>query len=78
MLKSIIDTVLFCGYQGIAYRGHRDDQTSIENNPDLDCWNFLELLQFHAMLRTLKQQLLAMQPTLVKPYGMISFVCVVR
>ena len=29
-LKSIIDTVLFCGYQS-----HRDEQTSIENNPDL-------------------------------------------
>jgi len=24
ILKSIIDAVLFCGYQGVAYRGHRD------------------------------------------------------
>jgi len=48
MLKSIIDTVLSCGYQGIAHRGHRDDRTSIENNPDLNCGNFLEFLQFRA------------------------------
>ena len=48
ILKSIIDAVLFCGYQGIAYRGHRDDQTCTENNPDLNHGNFLELLHFRA------------------------------
>jgi len=47
ILKSIIDA-FFCEYQGIAYRGHRDDRTCTENNPDLNCGNFLELLRFRA------------------------------
>ena len=32
-LRSIIETIIFCGRQGIALRGHRDDQTLVESNP---------------------------------------------
>ena len=45
VLKSIMDTVQFCGQQGIALRGHRDDSMHLDdqcNNPG----NFQALLQF--------------------------------
>ena len=32
-LCSIVETLILCGRQGIALRGHRDDQTSVESNP---------------------------------------------
>ena len=48
-LKSIIETIIFCGRQGIALRGHRDDwkhikEVSHANNPG----NFIALLRFRA------------------------------
>ena len=46
ILKSIIDTVILCGQQGIPLRGHRDDHTSLTSNPDQNHGNFLELLNF--------------------------------
>ena len=47
ILKSIVDTIIFCGRQGIALRGHRDsikhvDLENISTNPG----NFLALLKF--------------------------------
>ncbi len=45
-LSSIAETVLFCGRQGLAFRGHRDDGPSIEENPHANHGNFLALLQF--------------------------------
>ena len=46
VLRSIIDTVILCGQQGISLRGHRDDYTSVSSNPDQNHGNFLELLNF--------------------------------
>ena len=46
ILRSIIDTVILCGQQGISLRGHRDDYTSVSSNPDQNHGNFLELLNF--------------------------------
>ena len=46
VLKSIMDTVQFCGRQGIVLRGHRDDSMHLDdqcNNPG----NFQAVLQFH-------------------------------
>ena len=47
ILKSIIDTVIVCGQQGIPLRGHRDDYASVSSHPDQNHGNFLELLNFH-------------------------------
>ena len=50
LLKSIADTVIFCGRQGIALRGHRDSMKKLDldevtkTNPG----NFLALLKFRA------------------------------
>ena len=44
-LESIVDTLLFCGRQGLPLRGHRDDTRYLDdkhNNPG----NFIELLKF--------------------------------
>ena len=32
VLKSIIETVVFCGKQNLPLRGHRDDRTSSSSN----------------------------------------------
>ncbi len=45
-LASIAETVLFCARQGLAFRGHRDDGPSIEENPHANHGNFLALVQF--------------------------------
>ena len=45
-LKSIAETVIFFGRQGIALRGHRDDWTHIEEAPHSNPGNFIALLQF--------------------------------
>ena len=45
-LRSIAETVILCGRQGIAFRGHRDDRSSLEENPTSNHGNFLALLQF--------------------------------
>ena len=50
LLKSIADTIIFCGRQGIALRGHRDSMKMLDldevtkTNPG----NFLALLKFGA------------------------------
>ena len=45
-LKSIAETIIFCGRQGIALRGHRDDQRHLKEAPHANHGNFLALLQF--------------------------------
>lgn len=46
ILSSIIESLIFCGRQGISLRGHRDDETCREDN--LNMGNFKELLAFRA------------------------------
>ena len=57
-LKSIAETVIFCGRQGLAFRGHRDD-TPTKENLHANHGNFLGLLQFRvqAGYHILKQHL---------------------
>ena len=45
MLQSIVETI-FCGRQGIALRGHRDDQKHMEQQRSGNHGNFWALLQF--------------------------------
>lgn len=45
-LKSIAETIILCGRQGIALRGHRDDGTHTDCDPLTNQGNFLALLQF--------------------------------
>ena len=46
-IQSIVETIVFfCGRQGIALRGHRDDRPSVEEDPIANHGNFLALLQF--------------------------------
>ena len=44
-LKSIVECFIFCGKQGISFRGHRDDYTA---DPSTNKGNFLALLEFRA------------------------------
>lgn len=44
IIREIIQSILFCGKQGIALRGHVEDQQDDSNNPG----NFLALLQLKA------------------------------
>jgi hypothetical protein len=46
-LMAIIDTIITCGRQGIALRGHRDDHTQeLKSGPNTNLGNFVELLKF--------------------------------
>lgn len=45
-LKPILETVVFCGRQNIALRGHRDDSTYLEAQHGRNTGNFQELLDF--------------------------------
>eukprot|EP00731_Ephydatia_muelleri_P012055 Em0006g949a len=45
-IRSIAETVIFCGRQGIAMRGHRDDKPAIQENLCANHGNFLALLKF--------------------------------
>ena len=45
-LRSIVETIIFCGRQGLSLRGHRDDHTSVNADPLANHGNFLALLQF--------------------------------
>ena len=58
-LMSIAETVIFCGRQGIAFRGHRDDMPSVRDDPHANHGNFLALLQFRVNSgdRVLKEHL---------------------
>ena len=39
-LKSIVETVILCGRQGIPLRGHRDDNPSVQQDPLANHGNF--------------------------------------
>ena len=45
-LKCIVETIVLCGRQGLALRGHRDDQEFQETDPLQNHGNFLALLRF--------------------------------
>ena len=45
-LRSIVETIIFCGRQGIALRGHRDYQTHVESNPISNHGNFWHCYSF--------------------------------
>lgn len=45
IVKSLLKCVCFCGRQGIALRGHREDSTAPE---DSNMGNFIELVKFRA------------------------------
>ena len=45
-LKSIAETIIFCGRQGLGLRGHRDDLTCQEAAPHANPGNFVALLHF--------------------------------
>ena len=45
-LRSIAETVFFCGRQGIALRGHQDDMSTVLENPESNHGNLSALLQF--------------------------------
>ena len=47
-LKSIVETIIFCGRQGIALCGHRDDYKLIKEVPHANPGNFIALLHFRA------------------------------
>ena len=47
-LKSIVETVIVCGRQGIPFRGHRDDSPAIQQTPLANPGNFFALLHFRA------------------------------
>ena len=44
-LKSIVECIIFCGKQGISFRGHRDDYTA---DPSMNKGNCFALLEFRA------------------------------
>ena len=46
-LLSIAETIIFCGRQGLAFRGHRDD-ASTKKDSSTNQGNFLALLHFRA------------------------------
>ena len=48
-IKCIVETVIFCGRQGIALRGHRDDWKHVKDVPDENHGNFWALLQFRIL-----------------------------
>lgn len=57
-IKPIIETVLFCGRQGLALRGHRDSGRVTEVSEEND-GNFRELLRYRAKTDETLRQLLA-------------------
>ena len=48
ILKAIIETLILCGRQNVPLRGHRDNLTDIERDPEdaIGHGNFWALLQF--------------------------------
>ena len=45
-LRSIVETVTFCGRQAIAFRSHCDDAPAVRENPSAGHGKFLASLQF--------------------------------
>ena len=48
-LQSIVETVIFCRRQGIAFRSHHDDRTAVEEDTITNHDNFLALLHFRIL-----------------------------
>ena len=46
MSRSLSETVIFCGRQGIALRGHRDDWKHVDEQSYANPGNFVALVQF--------------------------------
>lgn len=44
--QAIVESIILCGRQGIALRGHRDERTHVDFDPLTNHGNFLALLQF--------------------------------
>ena len=62
-LEAIVDTILLCGRQNIALRGHRDSCSDAEADPTSSHGNFLAILQYavkHGDTANIFAQLLAM------------------
>lgn len=70
-LKSIVECILYCGRQGVSFRGHRDDTTA---SPEHNRGNFINLVEFRAqtdqVLRTFLNNAPKMQDTLLKLFRM--------
>ncbi len=49
-LKSIVETIILCGRQGMPLRGHHDDKPHVQQNPLANHGNFLALLNFRVGL----------------------------
>lgn len=47
ILKTIVETVILCGRQNLAFRGHRDD-SKYTNDRSINSGNFKALLQYRA------------------------------
>ena len=47
-LKSIVETIIFCGRQGIPLRGHHDNNPNVQENALANHGNFLALIHFRA------------------------------
>ena len=45
-IRSIVETVIFFGRQGIAFRGHQYDCPDVQDDPNGNHGNFLALLNF--------------------------------
>ncbi len=48
-VKCTAKVVILCGRQGIALRGHRDDMTDLESQPDSNHGNFWALIEFRRL-----------------------------
>ena len=48
VIESLLKTIMFCGRQGIALRGHSDDHVSWTEFEKRNLDNFVELLKFRA------------------------------
>ena len=51
VIESLLKIVIFCGKQGLAYRGHRDDLidfSDLEIESSHNEGNFIELVKFRA------------------------------
>ena len=64
VLESLLKIVLLCGKQGLALRGHRDDQISWteDDNAHSNEGNFVELVRFRAETDPVLAQHLAKSP----------------
>ena len=48
VIESLMKTIIFCGRQGLALRGHRDDHVNWDECEEHNLGNFIEMLKFRA------------------------------